>query len=318
MTYVEVLPPERTGPTHPEWFEARRAGVTASEIAAVLGLSPYESPFSLYWRKRGTMPEQADTAAMGWGRRLESYLADEFAERHPEFHLRQAGLYAHPDRPWQMASPDRLIVERIPSRLAWGGDGWYIGKGAAAVLEAKTAGSWDGWGAEGTDEIPIHYRAQCIWQADVLGVPCVYVPVAVGRTYREYIVTMDDDAQHDVYLMRQRAKLFLMRVEEGIPPDVDDTTATLQTLKALHPSLTDEEARVPKDLAAQWLRTCRQMSALKDRKRDLENRLRLRMGSAKYAVTRDGQKVATRSVYPVKEHVRAASTTDKLVPVGEA
>ena len=33
------------------WLAARREGIGASEISAVLGISPWESPFSLFWRK---------------------------------------------------------------------------------------------------------------------------------------------------------------------------------------------------------------------------------------------------------------------------
>ena len=77
MTARLILPGDAP---HHEWLEARRHGITASEIAAVLGLSPYESPYSLYWRKLGELPAQDDTLAMALGRHLESFVAGQFAD----------------------------------------------------------------------------------------------------------------------------------------------------------------------------------------------------------------------------------------------
>ncbi len=76
---------DATGPRE-EWLAARQRGVTATDIPAVLGISPWSSPFSLYWRKAGVLNgDDGDTDAMRWGRRLEQPIADEFADRHPEF-----------------------------------------------------------------------------------------------------------------------------------------------------------------------------------------------------------------------------------------
>ena len=44
----------------------------------------------------------------------------------------------------------------------------------------------------------------------------------------------------------------------------------------------------------------------------MENRLRAQMGTAARAVTADGRVVATRSIAPVKEHVRKAGTRDTI------
>jgi putative phage-type endonuclease len=303
--YVEVLPPELTGPAHPEWFAARRAGITASEIAAVLGLSPYESPFSLYWRKKGVTGEQPDDPAMRWGRRLEQHIRDEFRERHQnDFMVYGAGLYAHTDRPWQMASPDGLIVDLSSND-------WDLAP--IAGLECKTTGSWDGWGDDGTDQIPIHIRCQAIWQADVLCVPCVYVPVVNGRTYREYVVEADPQ---DALVMRCKAQAFLDALNYGTPPDLDGTDATLTTLKQLHPDLDDTEAEVPATLARQWAAACAAEKKAKARKKTAEAKLRDRMGRARVAV-HNGQRVATRVVVDVKPYEVGPVHKDYLNPPRE-
>ena len=74
--------------TEAEWLEARRQGITASEIAAVMGLSPasQDGPYALYHRKTGTLPPIEDNDAMERGRVLEPYIAEKFARwRYPDF-----------------------------------------------------------------------------------------------------------------------------------------------------------------------------------------------------------------------------------------
>src|SRR5258707_14941499 len=111
MTGVLVLP--GTAP-EAEWLEARRRGITASEIAVVMGLSSYSSPFALYHQKTGMLPGQDDSMAMALGRHLESFVVELFRERHPDLIVGNRDgryLFAHPERPWQMATPDGLIRE---------------------------------------------------------------------------------------------------------------------------------------------------------------------------------------------------------------
>src|SRR5258706_1965784 len=100
----------------PAWHAARRQGITASEIPVVMGLSPWSSPYALYHRKTGDLPEPEDTTVLSLGRYLEQWVADAFAERHP-FAVWGDGrkLFAHRDRPWQLATPDRILTEGLTS-----------------------------------------------------------------------------------------------------------------------------------------------------------------------------------------------------------
>jgi putative phage-type endonuclease len=304
MTAVDVLPWDAP---REEWLQARRAGVGSSDIAILLGLSNWDSPFSLYHRKIGTLGEQDELERMRWGRKLEAVIAEEFAGRHPEFDVVRVGLCRNTERHYQQATPDRLLYEGA----SW--DDFY--REPLAALEVKTDESFDEWGPDGTDEIPVKYRAQVLWQADCLDLPGVHVAALLpGKRYREYYVAYDP---LDAKVMREAAESFLDRIARNDPPSLDGSDATRRALKALHPALDDTEQQVPRSLAADWVAACKALRKAETRKDAAENRLRDRMGRAKYATTRDGHRVATRSVYAVKEHVRAASTTDKLVPAKE-
>ncbi len=308
VTATLVLP--GTAP-EADWHEARRRGITASEIAVLMGLSPWSSPFALYHRKTGDLPEQEDTTALSLGRYLEQWVADAFA--------RQTGLYpvgdgrmlfAHPDRPWQMATPDRLL---------WESPAVYSSTATPlALLECKTSASYDEWGDDGTDQIPVHYRAQVLWQMDVMGVTAGYVACLFlhSRKLRVYELTMDTLARSDLYLMREEAEMFLTRIRNRIPPEVDWRPATTGALKRLHPSVRDADVEVRRMPVIQYQAACKAYKAAEQRKKLAENRLRELLGNG-HRITCNDQVIARRDVYdlPEKTIIRKAATVDRLVAV---
>jgi putative phage-type endonuclease len=329
MSEAETITGRRPGvlvPTATEagWLEARRQGVTASEVAVLMGLAPdsYGSAYSLYHRKRGTLGDIEDTLTMRIGRHFES-LADElFAERHPEFSIAGDGrqLYAHPDRAWQMATPDRLVwdmhsVPHWPQPDSWEG----FTTSPSAVLECKKWHTYDGWGEDGSDDIPVHFRCQVLWQCDVIGVDSWFLAVLFTHAdkFRVYEGVIDSAAEHDLDLMRAAALEFRARVLAGFPPEVDYRPATADALKKLHPDLTDDEVVIPVKLAARYRAASRAYKAEERRRALVINQIRERAGSARTIITAAGDKVATRQVYDVKEHAVRNTHIDKLVPARE-
>jgi putative phage-type endonuclease len=283
-----------------EWLDRRREGVTASEIATILGISPWDSAFNLYWRKLGEIPEDFDNTAMSLGRHLEPWIADRWAEDHPEFVIAETGLWRHDERTWQMATPDRYLLDRHSEE-----------RDHDAPLEIKSAGSYDGWGDEGTDQIPAYYRAQVLWQLDTLGLSKAHVTCWFKQAdrRRDYVAAYDI---RDVDLMRQAALEFLDQLADRTPPPVDGHKATLAALKQLHPKVEDREVEVPIRLALDYEAACTNLRVAQLDKAELENRLRDLMGDAKYAYCA-GQKVATRAVYDVSQYTVQGFHVDKLI-----
>lgn len=292
--------------TEEDWRAARRQGITASDVACILGLSPWTSPWTLYHRKREELPEQPDNDAMALGRYLEDFICQRWAQR-SQLYVWGDGrtLYAHSERRWQMATPDRLVYDGVPDA---------IDSPPVAVVEAKTDASLDGWGEEGTDAIPRYYRCQALWQMDVMAVDRAYVVLLSlrDRKIRTYIIDRDDD---ELELMRNAAEDFLWSVREGTPPPVDGSMSTRVGLKLLHlPSDEVDEYVVGKRLARSYASAVRRYRDACERKREVENTMLALMGGAKRAVDPEGELVAFRSRYTVKEHMRAASIVDKLTP----
>lgn len=287
-----------------QWLAARRKGIGASEIAAVLGISPWESPFSLFWRKVNGW-DYEPSAQMEWGTRLEDAIAAKYADNHPDYEIGLGHLEQHPIHDWMLATPDRFIWDVRKSSL-----------NVSGLLELKTAHSADGWGEPGTAEVPVYYRAQVLWQMAVVGVEWADIAVLVGGSdYREYQIPLDT---RDLNVMVEAGRRFMARIESDDPPPLDDHTATLATVKRLHPDLDDDEANVDERVAANYLRACRAYKLAEKAKERYETLLRAQMGRAKRA-TAGGRRVATRTVSEIAETTitRAAHRRDYLTPAKE-
>lgn len=271
----------------PEWHAARRTGLGGSEIAPVLGLSPYESRFSLWHRKAGTIGPPPETTDMEWGTRLEKAVCQKFLDEHPEYVDLDgpdgSGTYHHPDRPWQIANPD-MVLHTLD------GDLW----GPTAIFEAKTARWADGWGDPGTDEIPVHYRCQVLWYLDVFGLDICHVAVLIGGSdYREYTVHHD---QNDIDLLVAAGRAFLDTLDAGHEPDIDDSTlATWEAVRELHPDIdAGVTVDVPTGLAVRYITATKALKAAKDADREAKSQLAHLMGTAQKARW-DGQQIASRT-----------------------
>lgn len=260
----------------PAWYAARQSRLGASEIAAVLGLSKWRSPFSLYHLKAGHIAPQVDNREMEWGRDLEALIARRFGRQHPEWRLTRCGLYINRDRPWQASQPDRVI---------------HYGNRQLAALEIKTDRNSDDWGAEGTDDIPIYYLCQTRWQLDTFGWDRCHVAVLIaGSEYREYLV---EPSEADTQLMRTAGKVFLDTVAAGVPPDIDSHTATYQAVRELHPDINDTDIEIDAEMAAEYAAACCALQGAETRKRLATSRLADVMGNARRA-TCNGERVAIR------------------------
>lgn len=334
MTAVELLPPAETTPDNPRWHELRRAGVTASEIAAVLGISPWESPFSLYWRKVNDW-RTADNEFTSAGRHLEDAIAQWWRSQHPHLVVHTAGLYAHPERPWQLATPDRFACDPQWHDNPFPDDQNYhydhlTDAAIEALVECKwVAYSWDGWGEQGTDEIPVQYRAQCLWQLDVLGVDEVHVAALGPGGFRAYVVRRDEAAVEDLRVMVGKAVEFMGQLTASEPPDLDGHSATLGALKRLYSTVGEGDVQVPAALAVKYRVSRAAKKVAEERIGECEAEIRDYLEDDFARAVHDGHTVASRSVFTqsridtkrlkaelpeIAAEYATTTTVDKLTP----
>lgn len=260
-------------PNSPEWHALRAAGIGASEIATVVGLSPYESAFALWHRKKGNLsgPDPSNPLFY-WGHALEPLVAARFAEKHREDfpHVLTAGTYAHADRPWQIANVDREL--------------WPLRKsGQKSVLEIKTTRYGDAWGAHGTTDIPLHVRCQVMQQMDVMGVPFAWVAVLIGgNDYREYRIDYDAD---DARTLREAGAAFWSSLQTDDEPPIDCSWETYEAVRELHDSLDpDLDVEIPADLHAAYAATKAAADEAKDAHQQIKSTVLHAMGVARRAL----------------------------------
>lgn len=269
-------------PGTPEWEEARGGlCITATEIAAVLGLSPWQSRFSLWHKKAGLPSPPFETKPeMEWGSRLEPAVAQKYADEHPELTLTETGTWRHAEREWQRATPDRIADDRL--------------------VEIKTSPWGDGWGPDGDDDgVPIYYRCQAMWQMDTLGYRRTDFAVLIsGHDYRRYTVWFDEV---DAELMRDMAQTFLHDVEHGNRPPIDDSEATYQTIRRQPEGLEDIDVEIPVETADRYENAQIQAKAAEAELTGARSQLLDLIGSGKRAVV--GQRrIAYRTVRNGQTH----------------
>ncbi|MDG9701719.1 YqaJ viral recombinase family protein [Streptomyces sp. DH37] len=265
-------------PGTPEWEKARGGlCITATEIAAVLGLSPWQSRFSLWHKKAGLPSPPFETnPAMEWGVRLEPAVAAKYADNHPDLTLHETGTWRHAQREWQRATPDRIADDRL--------------------VELKTSPTGDEWGPDGDpDGVPIHYRCQTLQQMDVLGYRRTDIAVLIGGCdYREYTVWFDET---DAQVMRDAAERFLDDVRHGNRPDIDDSDATYQTIRRQPAGREDVDVQIPIDLADRYEATGANLRAAEAARRQAASEVLDLIGSGYRAVCGD-RRIAYRTVNP--------------------
>lgn len=181
---------------------ARRSGIGSSDIAPVCGLSSWSSPIDVWLSKTGQAapPRDGDGLQLEVGHYLEPLCAELYTRQTGEALQDPQTVFRSARFPWQLATPDRLRIT----------DGHSV--------ECKIAYSADGWGEQGTDEVPQEYVCQKQWQLDVLGLDWGHFAAIVGRSFRIYTVRKDEDL---CGALREAAERFWTDyVLKGVQPPV--------------------------------------------------------------------------------------------------
>ena len=155
-----------------EWLELRKNGIGASEVASVIGISPWDSPFALFLRKTGQCPPIEENQAMKMGHLLEPIVVQLWEEATGFKAVKASAkdiIYQDPGHPWRIVTPDRIAYEINPS----------TGKKQKVLVEAKTSSmSFD------PDNLPVYYIAQCQYQMHVTGIHVCYLCwLTAGREF---------------------------------------------------------------------------------------------------------------------------------------
>lgn len=273
-----------------QWLALRKTGIGASEIAAVLGESPWVSALQLYAEKTGQV-ETADLAdeveSVFWGTKLEPVIIEVYGQRTGRTVQRAGKLLRSHAEPWALATLDALTDDD---------------SGAAWPLEVKTASAFvaEEW-AEGP---PPHYYLQVQQQLLVTGAARATVACLLGG---QRLVWCDVD-RDDVAIRRlvYAGRRFWGRVQNADAPAPDGSDSAKRTLAQLYPHDDPEKYVVlPADLqeVADELEDLKeQTKAAKRRQTELENLIKAALGTGTRGVLPSGIEYSWKE-QTTKEHV---------------
>lgn len=278
-----VLAADDYGPDNAAWLDARRSGLGASDTAAVLGMSPWATPLSVWLDKTSALPDEAGEAAE-WGHALEDPVARMVAKRHPEIGqvMPSPGLLRHDEHQWMLATVDRVLAEPDDPTQVRG------------LLEIKTTSDRmyrDRW-LDGVP--PAYYLIQVQQQLAVTGLDRAWIAVLVGGQYlpEPYPVERDETAIESIVTY---AGAWWDRYIIGqTQPEPTFTDADRMT--AIYPGDTELDAIEADDalraLAGQWLDERRKRLAAEKAEEAAAFEVQKRLGNHT-ALTIDGAPVAT-------------------------
>ena len=197
------------------WLRTRRIGIGASEAAAAIGMSPWQTPIEL-WRIKVGAEEPKDlsgNAAVEQGNRMEPVLRDFYIGMHRNDYLleyRPYDIIRLQERPWLFATLDGELTD------AGGRNG---------ILEIKTAtpsgkAGWDKW-ANGN--LPQNYYIQTLHQLLATGYDFVRLFAALYSmngdiTLREYEIERKDVEDDLAWLLKEETTFWNYVVRGDMPP----------------------------------------------------------------------------------------------------
>lgn len=231
------------------WLAARLDGIGGSEVAALVGISEYDTAFSIWRKKTATEPEPELTGApIEWGHRLEDVVAEKIADEIGMVSRFGGGLWANPEKPFLRVTPDRFATKARSWR-------------AEALIECKTAGDGTEWesgtirpGGHGTGSAPLHYQAQCQWQMGIIGLKRAYLGCLVmGREREFYTVEIEFDPEWFRELADEAERFWVTNIlGDEIPMHDLRHPKTEELLKLISPVVVKPTVDLPLD-AEEWL-----------------------------------------------------------------
>jgi putative phage-type endonuclease len=241
-----------------EWHDLRNepGAVGGSDIAAITGLSTWESAITKWAKKTGQIPDEVTpNMSMKLGTILESPILNLFANEHPELEIFETGTWANKENPWARSNPDGLYKDADGN---WG------------IVEVKF--SRDYWSG-----VPQAYRAQVLWYMRIFGIKQAKLVALAGSSYMEFEIEWDE---FEAQTLWDAAVRFRQACLDMKMPYWDGSNSTLETIRALSPGIVDTEVDLD-DLGMHYLNSVSDFEQANAKMTDLKARVINAMDGAK-------------------------------------
>jgi putative phage-type endonuclease len=251
--------------------QLHRERIGGSMVAGIMGLSPWDSPFSIYQLMIGEAPPKEENAAMRRGKKHEGTVLRELSDR--------TGLLIEDGKTISRDDFGFPTVAQIDG-LILDADGWQPAE--AKTTSPWAAGDWDG------DDPPLHYYTQVQWQIAHADAVRAYVGAMWGLDEDQfrYVIVQRDQRVIDAMLGTCRS-FYFDNVLKRVPPMLDGHPATTTAVQQKYRRSTPEMAKMLNEDAEQWIAQrsaamteLERWQAVKD---EAENQLKTLMADAEVA-----------------------------------
>jgi len=244
--------------------------IGSSSVGAILGTSPWSSPWDVWARMHG-LTQGSSSAATERGHILEPAIGAHYA------HLNKVEIKKGPEyeaipiigpEDWMHARPDFFVTS---DKGKW-------------LLEIKSTRKFDyRWGAPGTNAVPPYYAAQCVWQMAVTDDDrCDLAAFAtMSDEYRAFNIYRDKSVESKI--IDYVRDWYDRHIRKGAPPEVDGSTACSKSLAKLFEQESKtfiEPSETHLGLAVKLKDIRRQCAELDEEKKYIENQLKEQIGTA--------------------------------------
>lgn len=273
MSVTIIRPKDRE-----EWLQYRQSGIGSSEVATILGLNPWETPYQLWRQKKGLDAPKEENFAMRAGHYLEDAVSRFWHDETGRDIIKRSAidwLAVNTDKPYMRVSPDRtywLTDSRKPHD-----------KG---ILECKTTQM-----RVDEDDLPKHWFCQVQYQLGVSELTQGSLAwLTQGREfgYKDIALVPDFFA----WITEEVTKFWIDNIQGNVEPEAQ----SVEDVVLKYNRHTDGKiVEVSDDIFT----TCNDLKALKeqiaklDEQKDaLEEKIKLGFGDAE-AISYGGQTIAT-------------------------
>ena len=274
MSNTVIKPKDRA-----EWLKHRESGIGSSEVATIVGLNPWETPYQLWRRKVGLDAPKQENFAMKAGHYLEDAVSLFWQDETGQQVIKSSA------GDWLIRDDERPYLQVSPDRTYWLADMPHSNENKG-ILEIKTTQK-----SIDEDDIPKHWFCQVQYQLGVAGYQYGSLAwLTQGREfgYKNLAFVPDFFA----WLVEEVEKFWLDNIQAKQEP----TTANVQDILLKYNRHTDGKIVEVNDeifAAYQDLKAVKdELSAIEEKKTALEEKIKLGFGDAE-AISYDGQTLAT-------------------------
>lgn len=282
------------------WLEWRKGGIGGSDVASILNLSTWGSPFTVWCDKLGIdLGKSIETPRQRMGKRQEAVLAEDFTDTTGLIVVGEQAQLEHPEHPHRRVTLDGWVAEApTPNE-------------PVCPWECKSYSVIERDGGR----ITLTVRAQVLWALHVAQREQAWVSgmgAFLNPQHIHFEPTADDWLDLD-YIIERVDSFWFDNVIAGVQPEIDGSEATARAIAKLFPvhqpgasvALDDLEGDIDRLFEIRALEAA--ATKLAEAAGVIENRIKHAMGHAEIG-TLNGEPVFSLRTTPRKEYTVPAGS----------